>query len=108
MPPDTRSVFGLFNGLNLDFFDALLPSLPNFNGFAPRWAVPSKMINPKTEQKTSTILLTVNSKKEMEINHAPGFRLSQIAADEALVTGSALDFIDINKGQQIAMEVSLM
>jgi hypothetical protein len=95
LPPDVVDFFGFFKLSNFDYFEAITPYLPNFNGFSPRWISTSKVLNSDGSKSTAAIMLAINTKQERDIHLAPGFSQRVLGPDEMMGTKSALNFIGV-------------
>ena len=97
------------NDTNVDHFDFLGIHLLRFNhfqrvldpldggefrGFTPRWTLPSKLRNPMNEDRRSTALMvTMDSKREVDLNMHPHFSQRVLARDEAMVSKNTLRYL---------------
>ena len=74
-------------------------SLSKWKGFSPRWSVPTKLRNTTEETRnTSSILIVLDTQREVDIGIGPHFSKTVLKNKELLVSQAALDFLKTDVG----------
>mmetsp|Transcript_2326 Transcript_2326/g.3977 ORF Transcript_2326/g.3977 Transcript_2326/m.3977 type:complete len:206 (+) Transcript_2326:931-1548(+) len=78
-----------------------------WNGFSPRWQFPSKLVSAEDPTlKTSTLLMVLDSAREVTIGIGPNFSKTKLDRNEIMVSSSALRFLKTAVGSKVDVTIS--
>lgn len=83
-----------------------MTNVTDFRSFTPRWILPTKFRNSTNpERNTSSILIILDSAREVDNRIAEYFSKEIIGDSEVMITEQALMHLDINKNRKEKIEM---
>ena len=101
---DHYLIDGVLPVLNFDWYNQKLANLTGFNGFTPRTIYPDSVFSHNSLNVTS-LLLVIDCEQEVQIGLAPDFNPYILGLDQVMVGGGTINYLGLNIGDQINMEV---